>query len=187
MSQSYGYSRGSRVLDLKTQGDSLKVLAELTQRATVDPLVRGTAIKIVREAGSRDDDGELQAIYDAVKNGDPEIPALKRGFKYIADPRFADYFTSPVDSLKACAKGACAGDCDDHAALIGALAGSLGWKVGLRAWGPQGGPGFTHVYCVVAYPKRAPFESSVGMDTTVPNAKVGWEPPRGDVLTAWLE
>ncbi len=161
-------------------------LAKLTMRSTVDPTVRYTAQKIVRDCGSREDACELQAIYDAVKNGDPDVQPLKRGFKYIADPRYADYFTSPSDTLRQCTHGACGGDCDDHTALICALAGALGWKCGLRAWGRKGDGVFSHVYAVVCNPKRPPWRTTIALDTTVPDFGPGDEPPRGDVLTAWL-
>jgi hypothetical protein len=71
-------------------------------------------------------------------------------------------------------------------ALVIALAGSLGWKCGARAWGKTA-DGYSHVYPVVAFPKRPPFQKIVGLDTTVPDSKVGWEPPKAHVLTAWLE
>jgi len=185
VTRSYGDS--ARVLDLPTQSASLKQLAELAQRASITPLVRSTAKKIIRNCGSRDDLCELQAIFDAVKDGDPDVAPFKNGFKYIADPRFADYFASPVDSIQECINGACGGDCDDHTSLIVALAASLGWKMGARAYGPKDVDGFSHVYAVAAYPKRPEFKRVVGMDTTVPRAQLGWEPPRGNVLTAWLE
>ncbi len=189
---------GARIMDLASQEDALRKLGELTRRATVDPYLRNVALKIVSECASRDDACELHAIYEAVKYGRADIPGLERGIKYVADPRYADYFSSPVDTLKNAARGAIGGDCDDHSALIAALAGACGWKVGLRAWGPRGGPGFSHVYPVVAYPKRprpvqingrmlGAFEKVMGMDTTVDSAEVGWEPPRGEVLTCWLD
>jgi hypothetical protein len=57
--------------------------------------------------------------------------------------------------------------------------------MGCRAWGSTRGE-YTHVYAVAGYPKKNPSED-VGLDTTVPKATVGWEPPDGFVLTAWLE
>src|SRR3990167_4718335 len=97
----------NRVLDLGSQREALVKLGELTRRATVDPYLRNTALKIIRDCASRDDSCELDAIYYAVKHGDPEIPALSRGgIKYVADPRYADYFTSPVDTLRNAERGA---------------------------------------------------------------------------------
>ena len=190
---------GTRLLDLSTQKEALQKLAELTQRATINPLVRNTALKIVRGVDSRDDVGELDAIFNAVKYGDPAVAPLAEGFKYVADPRFADYFASPVDNINQCLKGACGGDCDDHAGLICALAGSIGFGTGLRAYGPPDTDGYSHVYAVALLPKRPTpvygahgdvvgfkYKRAVGMDTTVDHSKLGWEPPRGNVLTAWI-
>jgi hypothetical protein len=204
----FGYARevahtlGFKNLRL-TQPESLEKMAELIQRGSIDPLVRTTAHQILQSAGltaasggARDDDAELHAIYDAVKNGDPNVPALRTGFMYVNDPRYADYFTSAPDSLRACLKGACAGDCDDHGILIGSLLASIGWRVGVRGWGPPGEAAMIHVYPVVAYPKRAQtglngsegYARSVGLDSTVDEAYVGWEPPKSDqVVTVWIE
>lgn len=187
---SFGYDnpRGSqnRLVDLATQQESLQALAELVQRATVNPLIRNTAVKIVQPCDSREDFCELKAIFDAVKTGIRSVPPLADGLKYVADPRYADYFESPVDTLHQCMKGACGSDCDGHAGLICALAGAIGWVVGLRAYGPRNEQGYSHVYAVALFPKKGPYERVVGMDTTVPSSELGWEPPKGNVLTAWL-
>lgn len=182
----YAPANGQRFLEPDTQEGSLRVLADLTNNASVNALVRATALKIVRNCAGRDDVCELEAIYNAVKNGDPDVEPLKDGFKYVADPRYADYFVSPVDTLKMCLKGACGSDCDDHVTLVCSLMASLGYKVGLRAWGPKNSGGFVHVYAVCAFPKRPPWSRVIAMDTTVPEFEAGDEPPRGDVLTAWL-
>lgn len=173
------------LLDAKTQEGALKVLSELAQRATVHPLIRNTALKIIRNADARDDRAELEAIFRAVKHGDQEVAPLVNGVKYVADPTYADYFESPVDILTNCLKGACGSDCDGQTGLIIALAGSIGFTTGLRAYGTREGR-YSHVYPVVAFPKRPPFKTVLGMDTTVPKSKVGWEPPEAHVMTAWL-
>lgn len=170
---------------MATQKEALTQLAELAQRSTLHPLVRETAIRLTADCTSRDDGCELDAIFNAVKHGDHRVAALRNGVRYVADPRWADHFTAPYRMLQQCARGACAGDCDDHAALIVALAGALGFKVGLRVWG-ETASNFVHVYAVAGLPKRDPREV-VGLDTTVPESNVGWEPPNGAVLTAWLE
>jgi hypothetical protein len=60
--------------------------------------------------------------------------------------------------------------------------------VGLRAYGRLALNGdFEHVYAVVKTPKRAPFTGELALDTTVRESYVGWEPPPGNVMTAWLE
>lgn len=181
-----GNGRGVTYRDFKTQSDSLKVLGDLAQRGSIDPYIRYTALKIVRNAQGRDDQAELEALFNAIKHGDPEVKPLRNGLKYVADPRFSDYFTAPKDLLQMAENGANGGDCDDHTALMCALGASLGFKMGLRAWGRKGDDSFSHVYAVAAYPKRPPFTSVLGLDTTVDESEVGWEPPEGEVLTAWL-
>jgi hypothetical protein len=172
-------------LNVGSQRTVLRHLAELTMKSIVHPTVRHAAMQITGSVDARDDMGELQAIFDAVKSGDSRVEGLENGFRYVADPRATDYFTAPYRSLEACTRGACAGDCDDHAALVAALAGALGFKVGLRAWGRMG-QDFEHVYAVAAVSKRAP-KKVIAMDTTVPEFSLGDEPPPGRVLTAWLE
>lgn len=174
--------------DIDNQRQALQKLAELTEKSVGEPLVRQVALQIIRSCSSRDDHCELEAIFNAVKYGDPAIKALKKGFKYVADPVIMDYFVAPRASLESCEVGACGGDCDDHASLISALAATLGFTVGLRAWGSgKRGEDYVHVYAVVALPKRPPFTKEVGLDTTVDDSNVGWEPRGGMTLTAWLE
>lgn len=173
--------------DPSDQREALGVLAKLVDKAILDPKVRETALAITAKCGSRNDRCELQAIFDAVKHGTPEVQALRDGFRYVADPRSSDLFIAPGRSLDACEHGACGGDCDDHASLIAGLAGAIGFRVGLRAWGPPGGDSYIHVYAVAGFPKRAPTKA-LGMDTTVAESDLGWEPPNdGRTMTAWLE
>ncbi len=121
----------------------------------------------------------------AVKVGDPKVEALKHGFRYVADPRQADLFICPAVLLQWCAEGACAGDCDDGCGLICALLAAIGFRVGLRAWGPNSS-GYTHVYPVAGISKRNPTEA-IGLDWSVDESYVKWEPPGGVVMTCWLD
>lgn len=187
------------VLEVPNQKSALKELAKLVEKSTVDPLVRNAALAITSDCSDRDDECEVQAIFNAVKHGDDRVKGLERGLKYMSDPRWADFFSSPGRTLRQLGAGINGGDCDDHAALIAALLGSLGFIVGLRVWGKQKGD-YTHVYAVVALPKVpseahssgfAGFGSSspelVALDTTVEESEVGWEPPGGFTLTALLD
>jgi hypothetical protein len=170
-----------------TQEGSLRVLAKMIQAGQESPLVRATALKIVRECESRDDECELQTIFNAVKHGDDAIDALANGFKYIADPNTIDFFSGAERTLKMCEKGACGGDCDDHTILVGSLAGSLGFKIGVRGYGPSRSGPLIHVYAVALMPKRIKGAAKViGMDTTVPESDLGWQPPPGNYKTAWV-
>lgn len=175
--------------DVKDQRSSLRELAKLIERNSSKPAVRAAALAITNDVDARDDLGELQAIYDAVKTGDSRVAGLKKGVRYVADPRAMDYFTGADALLKLCEDGACGGDCDDHTSLIASLCASLGFKVGARGWGPDknsNGP-LVHVYAVAAIPKRGPFTHVVPMDTTVPRSNMGWEPKSGHCVTAWID
>lgn len=181
-----------RVQVVSGQPAALREIATLIAKGVHDPVVVRAARAITADLPARDDAAELTALYDAVKYGTDTVPALKNGFRYVADPRNADWYQSAAATLRECAAGACAGDCDEHTVLCASLAGALGFKVGARAWGPPKASEFTHVYAVVAYPKKGPWSdkdaaSVRAMDTTVDEAYVGWQPPRGRVLTYWIE
>lgn len=177
----------TRIYSASNQTATLKKLVQLAQKASVHHDIIRAARQIVSVCDSRNDDCELEAIFDAVKNGTPMVRGLERGLKYISDPRYADHFTAPARLLEMCRDGACGADCDDHAMFVAALCGALGFRSGLRAYARPDERLYSHVYAVVVYPKRPPFESVVPMDTTVPTATVGWQPKRGRVLTALFE
>lgn len=172
---------------ITNQAQSLQAIADLIRKGMENPRVRATALQLVADCQSRDDNCELQAIFDAVKHGDQRVTALKRGFKYVADPKTIDFFAAADRSLAMCEKGGCGGDCDDHTILVGALCGSIGFTPGARAYGPKAGGPLVHVYPVVLLPKKAIRGQAVGLDTTVPRSYVGWEPPPGRVVTAWVK
>lgn len=177
----------------RNQKSVLRELAALAYRSIPSPQIQLAAKQLTADCTARDDSCELEAIFNAVKHGDARVAPLAKGLRYVADPRRVDFFTAPKRLMELCEQGGCGGDCDDHAALIAALAGAVGFKVGLRAWGPskrQDGE-LTHVYAVAMLPKRQPADISawevVGLDTTVPESFVGWQPPPGHVITAWVE
>lgn len=187
----------SRILTLNDQRGALLQLRDVIQPDVAHPLVREVALQIVSVCDSRDDICELQAIYDAVKNGRPDIQGFERGLKYIADPNWADLFTAPHKTIEFLRNGINGGDCDDHAALICALGGSIGFTMGLLAYGPPGVEGYTHVLAIAKLPKRGG-QQLAGMDTTVSTASVGWLPPHippkrdahgrsANVLVTWLQ
>jgi hypothetical protein len=170
------------------QLQALNALAGLIRKGGEHPRVRAAALRIVSECPSRDDECELQAIFDAVKSGTPLVRGLRRGLPYRADPKSIDFFASADRMLSMCEHDACGEDCDGHCVLNGALAHSLGFTVGARAYGKSPGE-YVHVYAVALVPKRAQFAGAnakiVGMDTTVPRSYLGWQPPPGHYKTSW--
>jgi transglutaminase-like putative cysteine protease len=175
--------------EVESQRAALKAISDLIEKGSLSPLVRQVAQLLTADCEARDDECELEAIFNAVKNGDDRVPALARGIRYVADPRGADYYTGAEAMLTLCARGACQGDCDDQTIMIASLAASLGFKAGARAWGPKRGTEYTHVYAIAAVPKRGPWPkgyTGMGMDASVPNSYLGWEPPPARVLTMWI-
>jgi len=181
--------------DVPDQAAGLKRMAQLianglsTTKST--PVLIRTARQITADCDGRDDMCEVEAIFDAVKNGTDKVPALSKGVRYVSDTRGTDHFQSAYATLKECEAGACAEDCDGHAVLLASLLLALGFKVGVRAWGPKiGTKAYSHVYAVVAIPKHGPWPKGYGghgLDTTVPDSYVGWEPRKGETLTYWIE
>lgn len=184
----------TRFEDLATQEAGLTKLRDLISSGSVDPQIITAARAIaVANCPDRDDECQVQAIFEAVKHGTKAVPWLRRGLRYISDPRPFDTFATCAAIIEMCQKGAYAADCDEHTVLVGSLVAAIGFQVGARAWGPsksQDGE-YTHVYCVVALPRSPPggkwpkSYSGHGMDTTEAH-EVGWEPPGGHVMTAWL-
>lgn len=183
---------GSRILMLPDQREALKQLRDLVQPFVADPLVNEIALKGVGSCPSRDDLCELEALFYLVKYGRPDVPGFERGFKYVADPNWADKFTTPRKIIENLRSGINGGDCDDHAALMCALGGSIGFTMGLLAYGPPGSDGYSHVFAVAMFPKRDGAQL-VGLDTTVAESVVGWLPPgitgepKANVLLARLQ
>lgn len=190
------------LIQTKTQKGALEQLAMLVQKSMIHPLVRETAFALTGRGicADRDDMCEVEAIFNAVKYGTETDEkgrnvqglglasgktGLENGVRYVADPRWTDHFTAPHRLLEQCQRGRCQGDCDDQAALVAALLGAIGFQVGLRVWG-KSADNYVHVYPVVALPKRSP-SNVYGLDTTVEESYVGWEPEGGVTMTAWME
>lgn len=190
----FGYAKttGFRV---GNQSEALRALADLGRRSIAHPLVKETAHLIVRKCPPRDEACELEAIFNAVRHaswggGDPDVPGLAYGVRYAHDPILFDSFTAPYKLLELgreanVSGGAPSGDCDDMAILLASLAGVVGFTTALRAWGPAHGSDFEHVYALAGLPKNNPTQW-YAMDATVDRAYVGWEPPPGRVLTAYV-
>lgn len=182
-------------MNVGSQRTALRQLADLTARSTVEWRVREAAIAITsqcRPPKGRSPDQqtslcELQAILEAVKDGHPRVKGMEQGVRYVADPIIRDYFLAPHRLLEACENGACGEDCDSQAALVAALAGAIGFESGLVAWGKLNAQSYQHVFACVMFPKRGQGQQRViSLDPTVPSSYVGWSPPKGRTLAAWI-
>lgn len=179
-----------RTKNNSSQMMSLDDLVGLAKTSMLEPRVRVAAIRMISSCPKTRDAAadfcELRAIYNGVKNGDGRVAGLGDGLRYVPDPRGSDYFVAPHRLLEWCEDGACGEDCDSHAMLVIALAGAVGFHVGLRVWGNLKKSGYQHVYGMVHFPKKEPFQREISLDTTVASADVGWTPPKGRIQTQWL-
>lgn len=179
------------VQSVETQRAALVKAVQLAAKGSIDPKVRATALIITSDCRKNDGDEMLQAIYEAVKDGNPEVRGLEKGVKYVRDPLLIDFFTAPGRLLSECEEDPrkCAEDCDSHAILVAALCSSVGLRAGLRAFKPEGKKFYTHVYAVASPDVNSgeKMPKLLGMDTTMDRAYVGWEPRPGKTMTVLLE
>jgi hypothetical protein len=179
-----------RLEDVTSQRDALEKIARLIRSGSIDPRIQQAAKALTRSCDARDDLCELQAIYDAVKEGSSAVSWLRDGMRYVADSYSFDVFNTVNSIIRQCSTGACAGDCDDQTILVGSLAAALGFKTGARAWGKGTAGDYQHVYPVACVPKAGPWPRNyfgTALDTTVPRFNVGDEPEGGHIMTAWIE
>lgn len=156
-----------RLRDARTIEDRIGYMRELIRAGGTDPRVRELASAILsRRCGDgfcvpeKDWTAEARAIHQFVR----------KNVRYQRDPLRADAFTSPSRTLDMEA-----GDCDDHAILIGSLLESAGHHAGLRVIQSKWAESWNHVYALVGLPPGGPTRW-VPMDTTEPHP-FGWEAP----------
>ena len=119
-------------------------------------LVKSAAMDAVN--GTIRDITEIQGIFDWVKQ----------------NIQFRDEAEETLQSPEATLRLG-GGDCDDHAMLEAAIAGSLGYNWGFKtvAVARDNPEHFSHVYAVVQDKRTGNW---VPMDSTVKNSYAGWEP-----------
>ena len=125
--------------------------------------VRDAAIGIVRMAGVRSHDliGQLRALFEFVRDR----------ILFVRDIYGVETIQGPRKTLEVGA-----GDCDDRATLLVALARSIGIPAELKfrviAANPRFPRSFSHVYVVAVLGGR-----SIALDPTYPRNRMGWEKP----------
>ena len=102
---------------------SVAVIKALIRKEASDPIVRSAVSRIVAGIAPRDNTGRLARI----------LSWVKANLNYLPDPREVEAVGTPVFHLNNIRiTGSSSGDCDDAAALIGALARSVGRRVRLH-------------------------------------------------------
>ena len=112
---------------------------------------------------------------DYVAQADAILQHMKRTVQYLRDPRGLEHVQTPSWTLY----GVRAGDCDDHATAIAALALALGFEAGFRTVGATASH-FSHVYAVVNLDGRW-----VALDSTIARSYLGWEPEGVALSKTW--
>jgi hypothetical protein len=129
--------------------------------------IRRQALTIVRPIASRDQQGEIAALLQWVKNN-----IAFRG-------EYKETVQTPLVTLQLLA-----GDCDDHCTLLAALLLSIGYKVRFNtvAADPSAPWAFSHVFTEVFQRKTGQW---IALDATVPGSFPGWRPPRVTRSQSW--
>ena len=120
-------------------------------------IVRNQALAIVKGVRQKDFTGEIQAIYDWVRDN----------IRFVRDIRGIETVAHPARTLEIGQ-----GDCDDQAVLISALLETLSHPTRFVAVGFQPGV-LSHVFTETRMRDRW-----VPLETTVDGAYIGWYPPR---------
>lgn len=142
---------------------TLSIMRDLAARGSRDPSVREAAISAVRGSGVRAHDlrSQLAAVYRYVRDR----------IYFIGDVAGVETLQSPRYTLQVGA-----GDCDDRATLLVAMARSIGLAADLRfrvIGADRRRPGrFSHVYVVAKINGR-----DVAMDPTYHDNPFGWQYP----------
>lgn len=155
---------------------TIRVMAELAASPSEggrDPEIVALARKIVEGIPSKDYLGELNAIFNFVKEN----------VRYVQDPRGLEHVETPRRTLLVTGQE----DCDGHATCLAALAIALNHGVAFRTLAAdRSRPGeWSHVYAVLGYRDRQGVHWYAA-DTTQAESSLGWEPGEGYAKRDWL-
>ena len=135
--------------------ETLKAMRLLALDGKRLPMVRATALDIIRDVPPKDELGELQAVWRWVRDN----------FHYRADVDDVETLHFADQLLRQRA-----GDCDDASVLIAALLGSIGYLTRFTAMAFAGDDGYGHVV-----PEAWHAGAWVPLDATV-DESFGWFP-----------
>ncbi len=138
-------------------------MRDIIRKSSANLYVRKWAEKIVQDVVDRDEDGEVEAIYDF----------LQRKTRYARDPRGTEFIQTPPFVLKHIELGMVPSlDCDDYTVTGLSLLRSLGYPTIIRVTGYRDDGRFTHVYGMVKVDGRW-----VCFDPVRKDQFLGWEAP----------
>lgn len=149
---------------------TIALMRQLIDDALADAQFVRHAIDIVRSVQAFDDLGELEALYNWVK----------RNIRFVKDPVTKEKLYPPQELLKIRA-----GDCDDIAMLLGALAMAVGYQARLITVSaePANPQEFSHVYVEAEAPPGS--GQWIPLDAARFSSVFGVEPPSYFRKRAW--
>jgi transglutaminase-like putative cysteine protease len=142
---------------------TLAIMQQLARAGALNRTVRETAIDVIRNAGTapHDTPGELAALFAFVRDR----------VRFTGDIAGVETLQAPHYTLRVMA-----GDCDDRAVLLVAMARSVGLDANLRFRVIAANPGrpgtWSHVYAVANVRGR-----EIALDPTYPSSRMGWQHP----------
>lgn len=131
-------------------------MCQLVNQYKTDLNVRNLAVQLVHDCQPKDRRCELSTLQHFVRDS----------IRYVMDIDGVETLQTPVQTLKLEA-----GDCDDKAVLLNALAASIGFATRFCAIGVRGGP-FSHVMAQAALGR-----GWINCETIVSGVEIGWFPP----------
>ena len=149
---------------------TVRLMRQLITQALRDPQFVRFAVDLVRNIPAYDESGEVFALFTWVQGH----------IRYTKDPVTVEKLYPPQELLKIRA-----GDCDDIAMLLGALAIALGYPARLItvAANPNSPDEFSHVFTEVEVPAGS--GNWVAVDAARPGSGFGLQPPVYYKRRAW--
>ena len=134
-------------------------LANLIKNGRIDPLIRDTALKVIKRLAERDELSEAKALFSFVRDR----------IRYVRDPYGEDIFEDAKFTLSRRS-----GDCDATTVLLGSLLQSIGFPYRIKVVSKDGRR-WTHVFGEVGLPKSQPTKW-IPVDASAPRP-MGWQNP----------
>lgn len=139
---------------------TLRLMVDLAHTYKTDINIRTLAVQLVEPCPEKDRAAELRALQRFCRDS----------IRYVSDVDNVETLQTPIQTLQVRA-----GDCDDKATLLAALAGSVGFPTRFCAIGVNG-EDFSHVMA------QARLGAGwVNCETIIPEADIGWWPPDATV------
>jgi len=147
---------------------TIRVMREVARKRATHPLVRRTALAVLRASGVQDHDypGEAVALGRWVQSR----------IRYVKDPTGVEQLTDPVTMLERISRGVAQGDCDDMALTLAALLLAAGHEPYFRAvrYSTESGP-YNHIYVVVHENDLQGNDYRIPLDCIIKDQPMGFE------------